>query len=188
MTIQTHSNLESILVYENDQVLYRFMGKFDVSLEEARGIFTSTKQWLWLNQQPSVPPLAITEPIAIIDEMWHNFILFTCEYTEFCRHFFGAYIHHAPVSHRDKERMAEERALDPDYFVQHRAQQMREQCALVYDLLGEDTLLRWYVEYPSRYGTAFFTHRRIVRPVDWQPTEGLRRMYENSRSQAPLSH
>jgi hypothetical protein len=31
-----------------------------------------------------------------IDEAWHQFILFTNEYTKFCNHFFGRYVHHAP--------------------------------------------------------------------------------------------
>lgn len=35
-----------------------------------------------------------------VDEVWHAFILFTREYTEFCRSIFGRYIHHAPNSSR----------------------------------------------------------------------------------------
>jgi len=30
------------------------------------------------------------------DEVWHNFILFTREYIEFCEHIAGRYIHHTP--------------------------------------------------------------------------------------------
>ncbi|WBB59779.1 hypothetical protein O7599_30195 [Streptomyces sp. WMMC500] len=31
-----------------------------------------------------------------IDEAWHQFILFTVQYQEFCERFFGRYVHHAP--------------------------------------------------------------------------------------------
>lgn len=31
-----------------------------------------------------------------VDEAWHQFILFTAKYTEFCIEFFGDYRHHAP--------------------------------------------------------------------------------------------
>jgi hypothetical protein len=31
-----------------------------------------------------------------VDEAWHQFILFTVKYTEFCHEFFGGYRHHAP--------------------------------------------------------------------------------------------
>ncbi|MCZ0987456.1 glycine-rich domain-containing protein [Streptomyces diastatochromogenes] len=31
-----------------------------------------------------------------VDEVWHQFILFTTEYEAYCRRFFGRYVHHAP--------------------------------------------------------------------------------------------
>src|SRR5262249_54038232 len=31
-----------------------------------------------------------------VDEVWHQFVLFTWEYVKFCTQFFGRYIHHAP--------------------------------------------------------------------------------------------
>ena len=31
-----------------------------------------------------------------VDEVWHQFILYTSQYGEFCRRFFGHYVHHAP--------------------------------------------------------------------------------------------
>ena len=110
----------------------------------------------------------------------HNFILFTWEYTQFCERYFGAYIHHAPVTQEARQRAADKQSNGHGSFVQERIDHVREQCALVYDRLGEETVLRWYVEYPIRYGTEFFTHKRIIRPIVWQPTETLRRMYEDS--------
>ena len=37
-------------------------------------------------------------PSRIVDEAWHTFILFTREYSDFCEHAFGGYLHHAPAS------------------------------------------------------------------------------------------
>jgi hypothetical protein len=31
-----------------------------------------------------------------VDGVWHQFILYTVEYTDFCRRFFGRYLHHSP--------------------------------------------------------------------------------------------
>ena len=31
-----------------------------------------------------------------IDDVWHQFILYTREYAQFCQNYFGGYIHHAP--------------------------------------------------------------------------------------------
>ena len=38
--------------------------------------------------------LAMTSPT--IDEVWHQFILFTREYHSFCETFYGEYLHHSP--------------------------------------------------------------------------------------------
>ena len=45
----------------------------------------------------------------IIDEIWHNFILFTKEYHEFSKNVFGKYFHHTPNS--KKVRMSENSML-----------------------------------------------------------------------------
>jgi len=33
-----------------------------------------------------------------VDEAWHQFVLFTVQYTEFCNAYFGGYRHHAPAN------------------------------------------------------------------------------------------
>jgi hypothetical protein len=35
---------------------------------------------------------------SVVDAAWHQFILFTAEYEQFCRDIWGAYQHHAPRS------------------------------------------------------------------------------------------
>lgn len=35
-------------------------------------------------------------PSRAVDQAWHEFILMSRHYTEFCRHAFGRYLHHAP--------------------------------------------------------------------------------------------
>ena len=37
-----------------------------------------------------------------VDEVWHAFILFTMDYTQFTKQVFGRYVHHAPVTSRDQ--------------------------------------------------------------------------------------
>lgn len=41
---------------------------------------------------------AIGMPSKAVDEAWHEFILMSRHYTEFCRHAFGRYLHHNPES------------------------------------------------------------------------------------------
>ena len=36
-----------------------------------------------------------------VDEAWHQFVLFTAEYSAFCARYFGRYRHHAPSNAPD---------------------------------------------------------------------------------------
>lgn len=36
-------------------------------------------------------------PSQVVDEAWHNFILFTKEYKKFCNGTFGRFLHHIPA-------------------------------------------------------------------------------------------
>jgi hypothetical protein len=39
-----------------------------------------------------------------VDEAWHQFILFTAQYAEFCARYFGRYVHHSPSNAPKVER------------------------------------------------------------------------------------
>lgn len=40
----------------------------------------------------------LSMPSEAVDEVWHQFILFTREYHGFCEAAFGRYVHHAPAT------------------------------------------------------------------------------------------
>ena len=40
----------------------------------------------------------VAMPSKIVDEAWHEFILFTKEYEHFCRQVFGKFLHHTPAT------------------------------------------------------------------------------------------
>ena len=75
--------------------------------EEAEAIFTETKKFLYISRQPGV---FIPDELLIVDEMWHNFILFTATYQEFCLRYFGIYIHHTPAAKAEKIKHREQLA------------------------------------------------------------------------------
>ena len=91
--------LAELLQYKNDNVISRFTDLFEVSDTEAEDIFTETKKFLYISRQPGV---FIPDELLIIDEMWHNFILFTATYQDFCVRYFGGYLHHLPASKVEK--------------------------------------------------------------------------------------
>ena len=152
--------LGKALSYENSEVVRRFTQLYDVSFEEAADVFEETKKWLWLANQVEPGALSITDPLLIIDEMWHNFVLFTFDYTHYCPDCFGRYIHHAPTTQRDKEQRRKEFEDDPVRAAQEQASRLQRQCDLIASSLGGATLLKWYVDYSVRYDQAFFLNSR----------------------------
>ncbi len=40
---------------------------------------------------------AVAMPSQVVDELWHNFILYTRNYQQFCQRAFGHYLHHTPA-------------------------------------------------------------------------------------------
>lgn len=61
---------------------------------EAEALFREVKRYLVLTA--SDPSVAWGMYSLRIDQIWHQFILFTREYIEYCRSHFGKYIQHAP--------------------------------------------------------------------------------------------
>ena len=149
--------LEDVLAYANSDVVYRFAKTYGITREQSADIFDQVKKWLWLGNQQrhagSTVGLSIDLPLVVIDEMWHNFVLFTHEYTAFCQHFFGYYIHHAPVSEaEDRESKERYEGMTVAERIRARKDLLRPQYEYIYDHLGKDTFSKWYLEYPKVYG------------------------------------
>lgn len=67
-------------------------GKFS-SKEEYDIAFLELKKYFLLNE---ITGLSLSMTSTQVDEVWHQFILFTKQYHTFCEKFFGDYIHHVP--------------------------------------------------------------------------------------------
>ncbi|HUJ59393.1 MAG TPA: hypothetical protein VLX92_12900 [Kofleriaceae bacterium] len=152
--------LDEFVAYRNPQVVNRFLRHWILPRREAERVFADLMRYLWLIGQPGCGDVA---PVAIVDEMWHMFLVFTEEYQRWSEHSLGYFLHHRPrtaAQQRDTlaavkrsprgAREAVERGLVADI-------------AIVADKLGDATALRWYVLYESRYGKRFFNTRRRPR-------------------------
>jgi hypothetical protein len=91
-------SLEFVMNYEFKPLLDRMVDKHGWSEDHARECFEDTKRYLFLCAKTGKPLV----PSKKIDEMWHNFILFTMDYEEFCRTRLGRFMHHRP-RRRDDE-------------------------------------------------------------------------------------
>lgn len=69
------------------------------SAEQGRALFTEVKRYLVLNQVDRTKAWKMYS--LRVDEVWHQFVLFTVEYSAFCDKYFGCYAHHAPSNAPD---------------------------------------------------------------------------------------
>lgn len=140
--------LAQIIQYRNEDVLSRFTDLFDVTDEEAEDLFIETKKFLFICRQPGV---FIPDELLIVDEMWHNFILFTKEYQDFCTFYFGGYLHHTPSSKVAKIQHRQALAADATTVRQTFHEQLATLMSVTYDHLGRDTVIKWFQHYPVQY-------------------------------------
>lgn len=80
------------LLKENPVLVSKISNGCGVSAESVAILFEETLKFLWLvgglNQKLT--------PSLLVDNAWHEFILFTRLYHNFCNEHFGRYIHHSP--------------------------------------------------------------------------------------------
>ncbi|OGY33894.1 MAG: hypothetical protein A3C02_03890, partial [Candidatus Andersenbacteria bacterium RIFCSPHIGHO2_02_FULL_45_11] len=145
-------SLEEALNYKNDRVVNKFRVLYAVSLSEAQEIASEAYRWLWLNARlkqdrsqnlEGIPRiLVIHSGMVVVDEYWHTFVLHTRDYEQFCRDYLGTFIHHSPATADFQPLSREETELQLNYIC---------------DVVGEDTMIRWYEEYQVRYSAEVLT-------------------------------
>jgi hypothetical protein len=138
------TDLETVLQYQNEEVLARFTADHRCSRALAESLFLELKRWLWLCAQHASEgrpgcELTMSDEMASIDLMWHTFLLFTHDYQNFCTKYFGHFIHHQPTSQAVKNTMTPEKRLA----------QLKANYEYIYDHLGADILRRWCEELPT---------------------------------------
>lgn len=149
--------LEKILAYSNEDIISRFTDIYKIPEEEAEDIFIETRKFLYISRMPGI---FIPDDLLIVDEMWHNFILFTKEYQRFCNEHFGSYIHHLPASKKEKELQKRKNSEDPKKAGRDFNEKLSVVLSTVYDVLGEDTVIKWFTIYPQQYSKAAITELR----------------------------
>ncbi len=160
-------SLEKTLGYQNNTVLNKFRVLYNVTHQEAQEIASEAHRWLWLNARlkqdrrdkvEGIPQMLVVHSgMVVIDEYWHTFILHTRDYEEFCKKYLGSFIHHSPATPDFQPIGVDETELQLNY---------------IWDVVGEDTVVRWYEEYPEKYSAEILTQLQKPRLFD-QPCEAL---------------
>ena len=144
----TLPNLNDVLSYKNTAVIQRFKANNPKDEQQAEQLFTDMLRYLWLCEKHSydiandpnnsalqfIP--VMHEEMRTIDNMWHEFILITRDYHDFCHHYFGHFLHHEP-------NMRESLAYSETQLVESLSLFLN----YVYDQLGEEVLKNWFQDH-----------------------------------------
>ena len=78
--------------YHNLLLIERYSLKKNISVAQSEKLFEQLKDFLFQCSISSKP----LRPSKQIDDIWHEFILFTRDYYHFCKNYLGQFIHHVP--------------------------------------------------------------------------------------------
>lgn len=138
-------DLVRLLRHEHPPAIRAYARNHGGDEAQAGELFQDMLRYLWASRKHRADraaraqegALAFTfvmhEEMRAVDDMWHTFILYTQDYTDFCRRFFGENLHHQPD-------VAEGDAPSDAAF----EAEMERYLSYVYDVLGEDTVRRWF--------------------------------------------
>ena len=84
--------LATVMGFMFPDLIDRMVEKYGWTKTEAELVFEDTKRFLYLCGTGT----QVVAPSPKIDEVWHNFILYTEDYLAFCKTQFGRFIHHRP--------------------------------------------------------------------------------------------
>jgi hypothetical protein len=137
--------LSELLTYHHPKVIASYVRTYPGSEEKANTLFQDMLRFLWISRKHqsdrSLHPddeqiqfqFVMHEEMREIDNMWHNFILYTHDYIAFCQRYFGEYLHHVPDVADTITSGVEEFSDDLEKYLLY-----------TYDNLGEETVRRWF--------------------------------------------
>lgn len=153
----------AVMNYRHSELMLRFGDRFDLPTKECERIFDETKRWLYLvgkHSESNFNP-AIWDCMTVIDEMWHEFMLYSEDYSDFCLKYFGRYIHHLPTHSSDKSK-TRTRLLNGDLeAIERQRIEIDRLISLVFDLFGRNIARLWFQEFKLQYPTAKLRNLQI---------------------------
>lgn len=147
--------LPSTLAYQNPELVLRIQKALQTNQREALRVCDDVKAWIWLcarlrrvrhrsdrrSHGYGLPYLAMIEHFTAIDLGWHEFILMTKAYQDFCDTYLDGYVHHLPA------------LLDPATLQRKGKPQAKpyltKYLAFMEEELGPRRLTRWLTNLPT---------------------------------------
>lgn len=152
--------LQALESFEEKEVIMKFARDFKIPISDSRTLFKETMKMLWLmakHTQDVEKPGDIAIPRGFVlqksmeplDKMWHEFILFTREYHQFCEHFFGEYLHHIPCSEKEFQAFQQRKIERQETFEELERKELRIFVRYIQVNLGTETLQTWFKTFPQ---------------------------------------
>lgn len=152
---------EEFLSYTHSGVVSRLIDRLSLTQNEAEALFQDVKLWVAaIAHAPTNVTLSIYRNMAILDEGWHEFILFTHDYDQFCQKFFGRFVHHYPIVQDDK-------AISHSDEVEaslngNMKNAIKDAISYVHDQFGAATAVRWFHDLPQSFPPIELARRIIA--------------------------
>ncbi|WP_171014173.1 hypothetical protein [Chitinivorax sp. B] len=86
----------------------------ELSEQQVRQVEAGLRQYFRMTLQSGRKLVAM--PSRIVDELWHEFILFTRNYQSFCKQAFGYFLHHTPAAAMSSEQ-TQRRAIKRAWYL-----------------------------------------------------------------------
>ena len=149
--------LETFVCFE---VILKYSRDYGITETVSRMLFKETMKMLWLMTKHQIEsekdsniqiPEAfnVHKPMDPLDKMWHEFILFTREYHQFCNRYFGCYLHHVPCSESEFQAFKQRAVERKDDFVKLERKSIGVFVRYIQENLGTETLRTWFIELPK---------------------------------------
>jgi hypothetical protein len=91
----------AVMAFEAPYLIWKLQVERNVTSEdEARALFRELKRFFLLGD--ACYPQGVPMFSRRVDVAWHQFVLFTREYSDFCERFFHRYLHHRPTWIEDR--------------------------------------------------------------------------------------
>ena len=151
--------LADIIAWEFDDIAHHFIESWDMPLADAQELFLEAKKWVWLMAARyhdrkaglPIPTVHFTASTYMLDQMWHQFMLYTPNYHRFTYGLFGFFIGHAPAAEEAKREIKEANAADPEGSRRKLMEELDGLCAFVREKLGAETEEKWYTTWATKY-------------------------------------
>lgn len=92
--------LNRVMSYRFQPLIDRLVEKKGLKRTEAEELYRDLMRFMFLCGTRS----EVLAPSERIDLAWHEFLLFTKQYQEFCSRMFGFFVHHKPRTKKDNPR------------------------------------------------------------------------------------